>query len=203
MTQHSPQLPHNNKTSPTLCKVVNALLFQACWFSAILVGWEFALFPLSLLILFAFFVERGQHAWARVLMLVSIGIALDSAFIATGLYTLPEPIPANIAGFPLWLVCMWSAFALTLGSSLSWWQSYPKVFILACAIAGPCSYFAGTRFEVLDIPLGTYPLHALAWAGLAAVVCWTFPNPAKRPSGSKGGFVSSSERRRQQICGLE
>ena len=184
-------------SNPTTHKVINALLFQACWFSAILLGWPYAVLPLVLLIAHGLRFEPGQHAYVPLSLLVVGGLILDSLLIFSGHFVVPQPHPPSLGLTPLWLVCMWCAFALTLNSSLSWWQQFPKTFAMVCAVAGPMSYFAGTRFGVLEITATGFGFHAIAWLALGAAIVFFIP---------KGKLAKPAPRTtnwNRQICGVE
>lgn len=161
-------------------KLVNALLFQAIWFSAVLVGWQWAIWPLVALFLHGLIKERGQHAYGFLLLFAFAGIALDTLWFSLGWFRMPDPSVWHVAGMPLWLMCMWPAFALTLGSSLSWWRQWPLTFILACAVAGPLSYFAGMRLGALHITDQGFIALVCVWTLAGTVIVWQLP---KRVSG--------------------
>lgn len=185
----------------TMHKIINALLFQVCWFSAVLWGWQYGLPALILLAAHGYVFERGQHAYAALAGIVAAGLVLDSALFASGWFSVPEPAPLMLGLTPAWLMCMWCAFALTLGSSLSWWRDYPKIFVPVCAIAGPLSYFAGQRLGALEIQPQAYFWHGLAWAVLGLAVVFFIRQPFSKRSGD--WRASAVRLGKKQACGLE
>ena len=144
-------------------KLANAILFQACWFAAILIGWQAALLPLVVLALHGLVAEAGQHAYARLLLLACLGIGVDSALMYFGVYRFPAVNGLFHPLVPVWLMLIWLAFSLTLCSSLSWLKRWPMHFIVACGIFGPVSYAAGKRLHVIDFDLAFLPLISLLW----------------------------------------
>ncbi len=52
---------------------------------------------------------------------------------------------------PLWLVCLWMAFASTLYYSLAWLGKRYIVAAVFGAIGGPLSYYAGSKFNALTL----------------------------------------------------
>lgn len=178
-------------------KLINAVLFQAIWFSAILVGWELALVPLSVMLIHGLAFEPGQHHYRFVLAFVAIGFVWDSMLVYSGVFAFAAPEPLSLGVMPLWLLGLWAGFALTLNSSLSWWKDYPVVFVIACAVAGPLSYFAGTRLGALTIEPFGFALLSVAWGLLAVLVVkaragMRVAEPARR----EGKVI-------HQVCGLE
>lgn len=148
-------------------KLTNAILFQACWFSAIMVSWQLALLPFALLLAHCLVVEKQSHPYAKLAFLACLGLLLDRLWFHLGWFRMPEPFRPDLVGMPIWLVMMWSAFVLTLNSSLAWYQRYPSVFVIVCAVAGPLSYFAGQRLGVINITSMGFVALTLQWALIA------------------------------------
>lgn len=185
-------------------KIINALLFQAIWFSAVLVGWYLAVVPLLALLLHGIFKEAGQHAYRFILLFACAGIALDTLMFQLGWFRSPHPDVLQLAGMPLWLMCMWPAFGLTLGSSLSWWRQWPKTFKCACALAGPLSYFAGMRLGALDIAVQGFISLACIWSVSGFIIVSRLPKGAfVAPKAEHEVELKSAQPVKPQICGVE
>ena len=180
-------------------KLINAALFQACWFCAILLGWTYALIPLAAMAMHGILFESKQHRYRFVILFVVLGCLFDSAMKAAGHYTFVN----NASGLiPLWLVCLWCGFALTLASSMSWWQRYPKAFVVACALAAPMSYLAGMRLGALEITSTGFVLISLAWSCLALFVIKLPPSVVSELTARKK-YADSKYQNGHQICGQE
>jgi len=151
-------------------KVVNALLFQACWFSAVMHSWELALAPLLCLLGHSIWKERGQHDYLRLAVLVAFGFVFDTFMFRLGIFASPSLEVTSVFGMPLWLIAMWCAFSLTLSSSLSWHNRFPRVFIAVTALAGPLSYWGGMRLGALTIEPVGFVLLAAEWGLIAFMV---------------------------------
>ena len=140
----------------------NALWFQAVWLCAVL-GRD-SLLPLAVLLL-------ALHIWLarrdfraellQMLMVGGVGVAADALLSATGVYGFSGGVLV-----PLWLCCLWLAFAAALGRSLAWLGARPAWASLAGAVAFPLNYWAGQRAGAVDFgyPLPvTLALLAVTW----------------------------------------
>jgi len=68
---------------------------------------------------------------------------------------------------PLWLCCLWLAFAAVLGRSLAWLGVRPLVAAIAGAIAFPLNYWAGLRLGAVEFGYSlpaTMAILAVTWA---------------------------------------
>jgi hypothetical protein len=63
------------------------------------------------------------------------------------------------------MLCLWIAFATTLGHSLRWLMNRPVAAAAAGAVGGPLAYLAAGRLGALEIatPAATLPLIALLY----------------------------------------
>ena len=194
-------------------KLINAVLFQAIWFSAVLVGWHLAIVPLALLCCHAFTQERDRHQLGFIAPFVLAGITLDALLFNIGWFQLPNPEVVQFAGMPLWLMIMWLAFSLTLASSLSWHQQWPRLFVLACAIAGPLSYFGGMRLGALSIQPEGFVALSLVWLSAGVLIVKVLPGMSEGKLEPKERSESRSDNTvianrsvhglKSQICGVE
>jgi hypothetical protein len=129
--------------------ILNAVLFQFCWFTAIFSEWYLALIPLTLMLVHLVFIKMS---WLFILLILSlIGMTFDSIYHYLGVYQFaPDTLVLPLLNIPLWLSILWLAFCLTLPISLAWMLRKPYLFVLGCSVLGPVSYIAGRRFGVLD-----------------------------------------------------
>lgn len=123
----------------------NALWFQSVWFCTVL-GRD-AWLPVAVLLL-AVHVALVRDSVAELRQLACVGgmgIGADALLSATGVYDFPNGVLV-----PLWLCCLWFAFAAVLGRSLAWLASRRYVAALAGAIAFPLNYWAGQRLGAVE-----------------------------------------------------
>lgn len=148
--------------------VINAVLFQALWFSAVMLGWVFAL-PLLCLMAWHLLLTLPAIPWVRLALLACVGILADSLASGFGFYGFPSA-EALMAGFiPFWLVCLWLGFVLTLIASLQWLRRHTVAFAFACAIAGPASYWAGVKLGALILEPSALFVTCGIWFGFGLV----------------------------------
>lgn len=130
--------------------LINAILFQCCWFAAILLGWVVAIIPLAAMLVH-YFLIMGGRGLLLVLLLSVIGMMFDSLYLYLSIYQFnPASAVLPILGIPLFLVCLWVGFCLTLPVSLAWLVQKPRYFLSLCVIFGPLSYLAGRRLGALE-----------------------------------------------------
>jgi hypothetical protein len=93
-----------------------------------------------------------------------LGIAVDAALSFSGVYQFPGQVLV-----PLWLCCLWLAFAGVLGRSLAYLASRPLLCVLAGMVAFPLNYWAGQRLGAVEfgysLPL-TLAVLALVWGAV-------------------------------------
>jgi hypothetical protein len=129
--------------------ISNAVLFQFCWFTAILGEWYLALIPLVVMFVHLVFIKATGLFILIVLSL--IGMTFDSIYHYLGVYQFaPDTVFIPLLNIPLWLSMLWLAFCMTLPVSLAWMLRKPYLFVLGCSLLGPVSYMAGRRFGVLE-----------------------------------------------------
>lgn len=151
--------------------IVNAVLFQLCWFSAILIEWYIALIPLVIMIVHAISLNDKTRLSIGLLILLSvIGILMDSILNYLGIYDFSGTTAVlPYLNIPLWLAVLWLNFCFTLSISLEWLLRKPVIFTLACMVMGPVSYLAGRRFEVLSFSDSNLWILSLEWLLFALI----------------------------------
>jgi hypothetical protein len=106
---------------------------------------------------------RDSRGELRQLVLVGgVGVAADAILSATGVYDFPGGVLV-----PLWLCCLWLAFAAVLGRSLAWLATRPWLALLAGAVVFPLNYWAGQRLGAVEFGLSlpvTLVVMAAVWA---------------------------------------
>ena len=90
-----------------------------------------------------------------------VGVAADALLSTLGVYQFAGGVLV-----PLWLCCLWLAFAAALGRSLAWLAARPALAALAGAVAFPLNYWAGQRLGAVEFGYALVPtlaLLALTW----------------------------------------
>jgi hypothetical protein len=160
---------------------INLMLYQATWIAAVAGAGRGLWWP-GLIVLAVFAVlQLGIGQWRRADACLFVGVsllgfALDSAFVQLGLMRFQAAVPwASLA--PVWMVALWTSFALTLNHSLAFLQGRPVLAALLGATGAPLAYWAaGSGWHALDFPLGVGPMlgaTAIAWALLMPLLSQT------------------------------
>ena len=151
---------------------INLVLYQVTWIAAV-AGAGHGLWWPGLIVLGVFSVLQlslGQWRRADACLFVAVsllGFALDSAFVQLGLMQFHAPVPwPGLA--PVWMVALWTSFALTLNHSLAFLHGRPALSALLGAAGAPLAYWAAGRgWHAVDFPLGVAPMlgaTAIVWA---------------------------------------
>ena len=140
----------------------NALWFQSVWFCTVLGRERFL--PLAIVLLLVhIWLCRDYRAELRQLAVVGgLGIAADAVLSAVGVFQFSGGVLV-----PLWLCCLWLAFAAVLGRSLAWMARLPLLASCIGAVAFPLNYWAGLRLEAVEFGYSvpaTMGILAVTWA---------------------------------------
>ena len=131
--------------------IVNAVIFQAIWFLAILFGDSLVLLAVPFLLALHFYGLRriyGPQAYLRnelflVALCLLIGFFTELIKLQLGVWS--AAVLNNMP--PFWLMAIWAGFAITLHSSLSFLQGKVLVPALLGLLFAPASYFAGAKLS--------------------------------------------------------
>ena len=167
------------KTGTTMGrKLINVILFQAAWFTAVLGAargndWYG---PLAVaLVLSVHFVLTDDRRGELTLMLVAgtIGFFFDTALSAAGIVTprghiLPHPLSQP------WMISLWPNFAATLNVSLEWLKGRYLLAAIFGAVGGAGSYYGGARLgATLALPdVDGLIILAVSWGILTPFLVW-------------------------------
>jgi hypothetical protein len=141
----------------------NAVWFQAIWFCTVL-GRDSLLTLAALLLALHLWLARADWLGeVRQLLLVGgLGISADALLSAAGVFQFSGGVLV-----PLWLCCLWLAFAAALRRSLGWLGVRPWLASAAGAIAFPLNYWVGQRAGAVEfgysLPV-TVAVLAVTWA---------------------------------------
>lgn len=156
---------------PAMPVLVNAALFQAVWFAAVIGAGSGRAWPgVMAVAVFAAVTlrERSTRASDLRLMLIAAlaGAMLDSVFVSSGLLRYAAQWPASGLA-PAWIVALWINLALALNHSLRWLRPHPAWAAALGAMAAPLSYLGAARGW--DAVAFAEPV----WRTLATVAaCW-------------------------------
>lgn len=156
--------------------LVNILGFKLGWLSAVIgaarqMPW---LGPAVLLAVLFVHLRQAKRPDLEIGLVVACGIIgawFDSILAATGWVSYPSgQIDPHIA--PYWIIAMWMLFATTLNRSMSWLKGRPTLAAAMGAIAGPLSYYAGSRLGGIEFvsPVAATITLSVGWALIMPVV---------------------------------
>jgi len=132
--------------------IINAVWYQALWFTAILgqTTYEWAL--VLLLGLHLVLVPNWQQELKVMLACGLVGITADSTLTHFGVYVFtPDPALMGVPlPIPFWLMTIWIGFAGTLLHSFSFFMTRPLVGTLIVAAVAPFSYAAAGRLGAVS-----------------------------------------------------
>ncbi len=127
---------------------LNAILFNAFWLLSVVGGslWALLCLPFYLFI-HCYYVAKTNQDLKFVAIVFVIGFFVESVFLYLGIL---ENGNGSVIP-PLWLLCLWCAFATTLNYSFSWFYRHRIFAALAGAISLPLTYFTGARLSSMNI----------------------------------------------------
>jgi hypothetical protein len=156
--------------------LINILGFKIGWLSSVVgaatqMPW---LGPVMLLVVLAVHLRQAERPDLEIGLVIACGVIgawFDSILAATGWVSYPSgQIDPHVA--PYWIVAMWMLFATTLNRSMSWLKGRLALAAVMGAVAGPMSYYAGSRLGgiVFESPLPATIALSIGWAAIMPVV---------------------------------
>jgi hypothetical protein len=149
---------------------VNFIAYQAVWFAVVASAAarraELGVAAAVLFVAVQLTLSRHRALDARLMAAaVLLGLLVDGTLGCLGWLRYASPAPALPPhGAPLWILCLWASFALTLTRSLAWLMRRPWLGALFGALGGPLAYASAARgFAAVELA----PPAARALAGLA------------------------------------
>ncbi|PLW83674.1 DUF2878 domain-containing protein [Kineobactrum sediminis] len=142
----------------------NAIWFQSLWFCAVLGRDELLPATLAIIALHLLLVPRRFDELRQLAVLGGLGISVDAGLSLSGVFVFPGGVLV-----PLWLCCLWLAFATTLGRSLAAFGPRPWLAAIAGGVVVPLNYFAGSRLGAVEFGLPLWQsllVMALIWSAL-------------------------------------
>ena len=128
--------------------IYNALLFQIAWLACVVGGDQVAPYVAAMVVLLHLrYVSGDTHEILLLLQILLLGIAVDSAFLFSGLLIGNSVLSVP----PFWLASLWLVFATTLLHSLAFFQRYRSIAPLVGFVSGALSYKAGTSLSDIGL----------------------------------------------------
>nr|WP_320012368.1 DUF2878 domain-containing protein [uncultured Desulfobulbus sp.] len=150
--------------------VVNACLYQLCWFLAVLGGNAGAIVALGLILLHLLFSAKRRADLRMTLLLLFAGLLIDGTLQQVGCISFSQTGGAIL---PFWLLVIWGALAMTPNHCLAWLKGRLLLAAVFGGLGGPAAYWGGVRLGGAsfqwDLGVSLLVL-ALIWAILWPVV---------------------------------
>lgn len=159
-------------------KLLNAALFQAAWFAAVLGAARGVLWlgPLMLLPVLGIHLALAKDRAGEVKLLAAAGILgflFDTSLVAGGVFLpVPDLFPRPLS--PLWMISLWVNFAATLNVSMAWLRGRYLVAALFGALGGPLAYYSGAKLGATEaLPtLNDILVLAVGWGIMTPLLVW-------------------------------
>ena len=155
---------------------LNFVAFQVGWFSSVLgaakqMPWLGPLVLIGIVIIHLRQAHRPGLEAGLIIACGVIGAHFDSVLVALGWVTYTSGY-INTSLAPYWIVTMWMLFATTLNRSMTWLKGRLALAAVMGAIAGPMSYYAGSKLGgiVFETPLPALVVLSVGWALIMPVV---------------------------------
>lgn len=159
-------------------KLLNAALFQAAWFAAVLgaakgVAW---FGPLVMVPVLGVHLAMTDNRPGELKLLAAAGILgflFDSTLVAAGVFSpLAQLFPYPCS--PPWMVGLWLNFAATLNVSLGWLRGRYLLAAFFGGLGGPLAYYSGAKLGATNgLPtLGGILVLAAGWGVMTPLLVW-------------------------------
>ena len=135
-------------------KLLNFILFQIGWFSAVLGGasgrpW-FGVIVICFIVLFRLSrVDSIKEESTLILIIAVTGGLLDSIFVYLGWISYPSG-HINEYLTTYWIIAMWMSFATTLNSSMAWLKKSKLLSSFFGFFGGPLTYYGGYKLNAIQ-----------------------------------------------------
>lgn len=150
--------------------LANFALFQAGWFACVLGAARGLPWAGPAAVCAALWVHLRHPVRRReapfIAFAVLAGTALDSAFVAAGVYA---PASGSLAPWlaPPWIAALWALFACVFRHSLSWLSGRYALAAVLGLVGSPLSFAAAERLGALSLPperTASLVVFGLSWA---------------------------------------
>lgn len=121
--------------------IINALAYQAIWFSAILWATTGAVVGCVIILFLLSISDRRGDDLRMAGFLIFLGLLVDGSLQQVGFFT----FTTGGSPIPFWLLVIWAGLATTIHHSLAWLKNKLLLAAIFGAVGGPLAYWAGTR----------------------------------------------------------
>lgn len=149
----------------------NVVGFQAVWMASIVgagqgLAWAGPLAAVLFVAAMLAFGGKRRQDLRMLAITLPVGIALDTAFAASGWLRYAEPMPWTFAA-PVWIWSLWAGFALTLNHSMAFLRTRPWASAAFGLVGGPLAYWtAAGAFDAVSFGV------AMPWVMVALALGW-------------------------------
>lgn len=159
-------------------KLLNIILFQVAWFTAVLGiarGNEwYGLLAVALVLSVHFILIDDRRGELKLLIVAgSLGFCFDTMLSAAGVvipkgHVLPQPFSQP------WMISLWLNFAATLNVSLEWLKGRYMLASIFGAIGGACAYYGGARLgATMALPdVNGIIIISAGWGIVTPILVW-------------------------------
>lgn len=172
---------------------VNFLAYQAVWFAVVAGAAHghpaLGMAAAAVFVIVQLGLSRNRALDARLMAAAALsGLIVDGTLGVSGWLRYASPAPEFPShGAPLWILCLWVCFSLTLPRSLAWVTRHGWIAGLLGALGGPLAYASAARgFGAVEFA----PPAARACAVLA--IGWGGAMPLLSYLSRRGGVAGSA-----------
>ena len=138
-----------------LFKISNATFFYIIWWSCILgvkLGYNYlgAIFTLLFIAAHLKLISKPRKEMKLILVCALLGFIVETFHLHTNFLSYQGYIFPNTLFPPVWIICIWIAFASTLNYSMFWMKGRWLIMVISGTLFGPISYVAGVKFGVIN-----------------------------------------------------
>lgn len=154
--------------------IANFILFQTAWFVTLFSAvagtlWYGPLFTLAWIAIHLRLFTDTPVQEGRLLIIAAIfGYVFDSLLVWIGVFSFPAH---TMIGAPstIWMIALWVNLAATLNVGLRWLHGRMMTAAVLGAIAGPATYYAGSKMGAIVL--------IQSWSLLAISIEWLISMP--------------------------
>ena len=136
--------------------LINVLGFYICWWLCIYGAIQemYAVGPLSVLIymvLHFVYLTNNKIEYLYILICFVLGFLIDTIILKLNIIRYSGFLPDNYNVAPLWVVCLWLCFSLSIFHSFKVLQKRYKESLFLGFVSGPLVYYSFSKIEIITI----------------------------------------------------
>ena len=135
-------------------KLVNFVLFQIGWFSAVIGGasnrpWLDVLVITTVVLIHLYRTINIKAEAVLIIIIAIMGGSLDSVFVYLNWISYPSGhIHETLTAY--WIIAMWMSFSTTLNSSMAWLKESHILAVIFGFFGGPLTYYGGYKLQAIE-----------------------------------------------------